>query len=410
MIIIDGNELSQLAFIHSNIAVFLKNEDVYFGKLQEIKKDTICLLDSKTNLEVDLLISSINQVGLYADDPHKTTTRESLWAFRHEKNKLADTSLPTIAHFFQKSMENIINLCDNELIRLYFEREINGKTGKLTIIALQEYSNMVDKENRLKREPKLFNLAKSVISYRTRDYSNITKHCFSDITHGEVRDYLTASLFYAQMKDLHGFLFWMTKYLQETNNTTLFHDKVWWFYLRTVVQYAAYESIESILYKVAVFDKKLALESLAYLLSINNSTNLANIVLSQATDDILTSDCEYLVNTYVAFLSPDYDNNYHRYVKWLNYILFENRVCVDSTTKIEGIIYDFIPERKFGFILGYDLLSYFFRAEGIITHRVENEIRDNLCSLLSVKDESPVCVSFIRTSESKRVYNAIEIE
>ena len=206
-----------------------------------------------------------------------------------------------------------------------------------------------------------------------------------------------------------GSLFWLERHYIGQDLLAA-EDNKWWFYLRLVNKYSYYENVIELLKKKSNTSPQIAIQSLAYLLLANNNIGIASQLLENMYEKIQPDEAKQVIDMNSHYLTSDYDNNYHRYIKCLDTIIEGNKIYqYEDDESITGYIYEYVPDREFGFIIGFDLLSYFFRKESIISESLNKDIKNNICAMLSVSEEDLVLATFKRSSETKRSYNAIEI-
>lgn len=397
------------AFIGNHITIQANFPETVRGTLYGITKDELMITDKK-GLRRRIRIDAVKSIQIgYGLGGRAGVDRDMLRGFQHRCNQAANSPELTFAGRFEDELRRFLARCDDPTLQTYVRSELNRRSGLEPTIAYQDY---LDHLNALP-EDDCSSLLRIMLLFRLRRYSDamsLLHDILADALMGDSRATLRWVCFFGQMKNDVSTFFWLSQYLRKCDEPQICEDSAWWYFLRHSVHFSDYNAIPELLFKIARWNPHVAIESIAYLFLLNNNTIRAMQVLNSLNAGMSAADVQNTIELYVNFFTTDKESFYQRYRRCLIDILRgeELKVYSDSDA-IPGYIYDYIPDRKYGFILGFDLLSYFFREESIESNGVLDEIKQNICSFKSIAEEELVRVEFTRTDQSKRSYNAIQI-
>ena len=406
------HDLRRAAYIGQRTTIKLHKGSEIRGILTQICLEYLCIRDIDTGLEIS--VPSIDIKNLIFDGYSKKLKINSIEMskFKRQCERLAEEANITIGYFFSSDIKSYANNCINDDLKSYLLSEIQNKAGKFTIGEYEEfYEYLLSEKKHSKEDKKAFDIISILMLFRMRKYNNAVTYAVGLLEKKNLADVaLVMTCLFTQMKNHMEALFWLERYYLLERNSTTNWDNIWWFYLKMISKYSSYEKIECLLKNMAEISSRTAIESLSYLLLANNSVNIATQLLDRVDEYLTHDEAIELIERNCSFLISDQDNNYHRFVRCIDNILDKGLISeYDDSEDITGYIFDYVPDREFGFALGFDLIVYFFRKESIHSNNVNKHIKDNICSMLSVNEEDLVSVTFKRSLESKRSYNAIDI-
>lgn len=409
-------ELFVLSGIGKRATVLLQNKTAYRGILNQISSDVIVLCDLSTKLNITILVSEIETIVFEGLSERNKIDYNKLSRFRRFCEKQVNENDVSFGAVFFDEIQQYRQYCTNDRIDNYLEAELTKNASHFYPSEVEVLYEIFKKDvtNYTMLDPHIFSIIEIMMCVRMRRFDKAFESSFRHSQDIDRAVFLTVQYcLYAQIKHYIGALFWLEKLMSVMSAEEIVSkNNIWWYYLKLCVRYSNYEEALKLICKLSEINKQLALNSLAYLLIENGSNGQAVRILEYSLNDGLLSFMETneIINRNSGFLISDPDNNYHRYLKCINTIIANGSVSFyEQEEDICGYVYDFVPDREFGFILGFDLLPYFFRVESICSDSVNEALRQNICSFLSVKDEQLVLVTFRRSVESKRTYNAIEI-
>jgi len=406
------HDLRKAACIGQRTIIELHKGSEVRGILDQICLNYLCVRDIDTGLEVSVPSVDIKKLTFEGSSNYLRINSVELLKFKRQCARLAEEANVTIGRFFSSDIENYATNCISGDLKCYLLFETQNKAGKFTLGEYEEfYEYLLSEGKHNEEDKKAFDVVNILMLFRMRKYNNAVAYAvrlFGEKTVVDAALVMTCLL--TQMKNHMEALFWLESYYLMERNPTTNWDSTWWFYLKMISKYSSYEAVECLLKKMAWVSPRTAVESLAYLLLENNSVNFVAQLLD-CVDEYLTYDeAINLIERNCSFLISDQDNNYHRFIRCIKNIIERCLISeYDDSEDITGYIFDYVPDREFGFILGFDLIVYFFRKESIRSENVIKHIKDNICSMLSVNEEDLISVTFRRSLESKRSYNAIDI-
>lgn len=406
------NELRRVSCIGQRATIKLYNNTAIKAWLEYISIDHIGIRDSKTGLEIAISNNDIERIIFEGHTIDQQINSVEISGFKCQCDRLAEESSITFGHIFRFEIERYANDCSNVELKNYLLSEIQNKAARYTSGEYEEfYEYLLSDKIHTTNDKSGFNIIKIMMLFRMRHYGNAIAVAVELMRQEETT--IVTLIFVclsAQMKNYMETIFWLECYYLHGNVPTVVWNNTWWFYLRMASKYATYETSIPLLKKMAEISPKTAVQGIAYLLMLNNNANYAIQVLDYVDEYLTINEAVELIESNSSVLVSDIDNNYHRFIRCIQSIIEKGEICAyDDTEDIMGYVYDYIPDREFGFILGFDLIVYFFRKESINSDNVIKHIKNNICSMSSVNEEALVMVTFRRSLESKRSYNAINI-
>ena len=407
------NDLRRASCIGQRTNILLHKGARIRGILEQICLEYVCVRDTDTGLVINIPNTDVESLLFEGYSKDMRINSVGLSKFKRQCERFAEDANITLGRFFCSDIEHYANGCKNKDLKGYLLEEIQNKAGKHTVGEYEEfYEYLLSEKTHITKNKRAFNIINTLMLFRMRRYDSAVAHTVGLLGDRSTEDAsLILACLSAQMKNHMEALFWIERYYLYGKTTADAWDNAWWFYLRMISKYSAYESLAApLLKKMAGASPKIAIQSLAYLLLANNSVNFAAQLLERVDEYLTVSEAIELIERNNSLLVSDIDNNYHRFVRCIKSIVENGAISeYDDAEDITGYVYDYVPDREFGFILGFDLISYFFRKESINSDNVNKHIKNNICSMSSVSEEDLVMVTFKRSSESKRSYNAIDI-
>lgn len=401
--ILSKNDLLANANIGKYVNFALKDNRTIGGVLLTVSSYRVDIIEDVTKLPKTISLESVEKIEIGREGSN-SYSRDELRKFRNIRNQYADQPQMTFACCFRKSLERFVESCPDAFLCQYVRDELDKKTGKLTDMLIEDYLMRLEA---CKNVPG-YDLVRTMLLFLLKEFGKAANLIYAGCEGMDSN--LLRACFFAQMKDHVGTYFWLTQYLLTQEDGQFCRQHLWWYYLRRSVQFAAYEHVNDLLKKVAKTDLRVAIESMSYLLTINNSTLAALNMLGRLEEEMTTADAQDIIDFGCSFLASDTDGYYHRYVRCMLEIIGKEKITTyDGEDMVMGYVYDYIPDRKYGFIVGCDLLRYYFREESAESKRVIEETKKNICSLRISEQEDLVQVFFGRSKDTKRGYAAVRI-
>ena len=405
-------DLRRASCIGQRAIIVLRKGKKIRGSLEQICRNYLCIQDFETGLEINVPNNDIESLIFEGYSKELEMNSVGLSKFKRQCERIAEEVNISLGSLFSYDIENYANNSQNIDLKNYLLAETQNKAGKYTIDEYEEfYEYLLSDEKHAKEDRRTFNIINILMLFRMRKYGSAVAYAVGGLQEeGIMKMALIISSLMTQMKNHMGALFWLEHYYLSGGISNIDRDNVWWFYLKLISKYSAYESVIPLLKNMAARSPQIAVQSLAYLLLTNNSVSFAMQILDCMDEYLTVEEAVDLIDRNGGILLSDLDNNYHRFIRCMKNIV-ENRSIseYDDSEDITGYVFDYVPDREFGFILGFDLIVYFFRKESIYSDNVNKHIKDNICSMLSVSEEDLIMVTFRRTLESKRSYNAVDI-
>lgn len=404
------NDLLKASCIGQHVTVTLYCQTVIHGTLNEICSGYIRILDAVSGLNQDIPNQDIKLITFDGYSKSQKINSLALSEFKRQCEKAADENKVTFGYLFRDELEYYIECCHHHMLKEYIQAEICNKGARYTLGEYDEiYEYLLADETAAAKNQRTFHLIQILLLFRLRRYNDAVAYAVELLGKNITDGALVLACLSIQMKNQMEALFWLEKFYFQAKLPYDVLQKSWWLYLRLISKYSAYESIVPLLKVLAENYPKMAIQSLAYLLLSNNSVTSAAQLLDYI-DCCKLDEVYQMIERNSSFLMSDPDNNYHRFLRCIQNIFNNNAVTYYETEEdVTGYVVDYVPDREYGFILGFDLIVYFFRKESVSSNNVTKHIRNNICSMLSVDEEELVMVTFKRSSDSKRAYNAINI-
>ena len=408
MYLLESKAFLQFSNIGKHITLQLKDETVFAGTLLSISADCLTILDAASGLNRDISSAQISYIEL--GTAQTRISSEDISRFLRSHDKMAKDPKTTIVDIFRKELLAFAEKCQNESVRSYLTAECDHcLTAKSPLEVLEVYKEYESYTGPEPPDALTDSCIRAMMLMRMCYYSRAFVQLLPWLMKQRTTGILMLACFYTQMNHHISTLFWLNKYFPEAPDKIKKENRTWWFYLWLCSRFASYETVGSLLPALAETNAPLALESLLYLLLLNQSRNIALNVFDAMVSGLSDAQSAELIRTCTVFLVSDPDNNYHRYEKCMKAIFASDTLQeYDDNEQINGFIYEYVPDKKFGFIVGDDLLTYFFREESV-SKSVMNDIRSNINAFLPVEEESLCPVSFRRFTSAKRSYAATHI-
>ena len=393
-------------------AISLKNGNKICGILEQIYLQGICIRDTMTGLEIKIPNTDIQKLSFEGYSKERKINNMELLRFKRQCERYAEEANITLGKFFSFDIVYYAKHCDNNDLKEYLLSETQNRGGKYTVGEMEEYYEyLLSDEEQMTDCSRGFYIINILMLFRMRKYDSAVANAIGILGEEDIVDAtLIMVCLMTQMKNHIESLFWLERYYTFERVSMKNQDHIWWFYLKMISKYSAYEHLVPLLKNMAHTSPKTAIQSLSYLLLANNSVSFAAQLLDCVDEYLTEEEAVGLIDRNSGYLISDCDNNYHRFLRCMERII-DNQAFVEyvDSQDINGYIYDYVPDKEFGFILGFDMVVYFFRKESVNSDNVNRHIKDNICSTLSVDEEDLILVTFKRTLESKRSYNAIDI-
>ncbi len=404
--------------INRKIKVYKKDKEggsVY--TLKEIGAEYLYALDS-VGFRCKLAMDSIAAIE-WADGvpdrkgPVKKEEAAGLKKLIKEKNDLRDKANLDTLELFRNEISILSEKVDSALLKEYLT---NSRSRMVLLDEMQAEEFLVSFQKMFERgeiDRYVMHIGSMVVCIAGRKFKECIAQCFqmlhgADRRENKRKGYLCLAYVMNRLKDEDQSFYWLEKYFLE-GTQILREDSsypLWWRYLANTVGFGSFERLGGILQQVYEFDKNLAYESLAYVLAQNNAQRQANYLVSCMEQAELSWDT--LHGAYQK-LDSEKDNKYHRFLKCADDILSNGKYkTYDKDQGIDGLVYEYVPMRSYGFIIGYDMIKYFFHSE-CASPRVIKDIKASICTIKSVEEEELCKVAFSRNSECKRVYEAYDV-
>uniref|UniRef100_UPI004055BB67 hypothetical protein n=1 Tax=Agathobacter sp. TaxID=2021311 RepID=UPI004055BB67 len=257
-----------------------------------------------------------------------------------------------------------------------------------------------------------FLIGELILHLEGRYFKDCIQRCMELLQNSQDDDFISKVYFALsfvtnQIRDYDQSFYWLEKYFLKKPSAIEETNFLWWRYLFNTVEFCSYENLGILLKHVHKENRKLSLESLGYVLALNNLAMQAAHVLSYSNNMIQFNWDE--IESIYNHLRTDTDNKYHRFLKCVKYISSERKYqAFQSNDNIKGLVFDYVPYRGYGFILGYDMIKYYFHSSEVDSITLKS-IRKEICSMQHVAEEELCRVSFSRTVDSKRSYEAYKV-
>ena len=405
MYILSKDDFLANANIGKFVNFLMKDGTSKQGTLLAISNDCATIKEDSSHMDESFLLDCIEKVEIGRLEG-ASYSREELKRFRNKCNSHTEHPKLTFAYCFKALLEQFVKSCPDSFLAEYVRTELEHRAGTLTNETINDYLERLEKCESVPG----CSLVRTMLLSLHREFAKAASLIYAD-NNDEMDIKLLRVCFFAQMKDKRGTYFWLEQYLLSQEDGKFCENPMWQYYLRGSVQFATYECINELLEKVARTDIHKAIESMSYLLALNNSTLAALNMLGRSNEKMTTADANELLAFGCSLLTSDPDGHFHRYRRCVNEIITNGQVTMyDEKEKIEGYVYEYIPEQNYGFIVGNDLLCSYFHDNSINENsRAYTKIKENLCSLRTSEQEDLVQLSFERSSDSKRTYAALHI-
>lgn len=175
--------------------------------------------------------------------------------------------------------------------------------------------------------------------------------------------------------------FWEKFPLEETD-----HCHLWWWYLDCAEKYNDFEVLKKI--PVNRMNSWIIFKSLIYVFCKYKMENQLNFLAENLKNsDHIEDDSSMLIDLDEAmetilfirnYLSEQEEGYYFRFIHCMDEILKEIQETgypLSQTEEMSGYIYEYVPRKSYGFIIGKDLQQYFFHREDLNQGK-EKEIKE----------------------------------
>ena len=401
MIAITPSELIDNSFIGKHLELTTDSEKTFTGYMNSISPNEISIIDDFSMASVSFQTQHITRMSF---GERTLIDKQYAIKFKNKHSHDADVADLTLVGRFASRLEEFMTNCNSDVLRRYISSELSHRAASIYPPLLNSCLDEI-KCYEYNRNVRLINI---LLQFRLRNFAE----CAS-ILHQALNDpeedcaALICACFFAQCKNGISAYFWLTQYFLQSDDTSYIDSDLWWYYLKGCVTYSSYEHLDEITGKIS--DPLKIIESYAFIHALNNNTIRAIQLIDLYVNSPQGVD-QHLFDLGSWLLLSDPDNHYHRYLRCVASIVGNNELNANTfSNEMQGYIYDYIPDKGYGFILGTDLLSYFFFKDSIVASSVMEDIKSNICAFLSVEEERLVNVSFTRSEQTKRTYSATNI-
>lgn len=406
------NDLKKISCIQKIVTVVRNDESKIKGILTKITAGSICVQEIQSGLEINIPDHCIMNLRFDDNEKQSYDLFNRLNNMKRKYDKISDDARITLFGVFKEKIEMFANVCENPVLKSYIKTEETHRAAKYNINELNNiYEDFVKNTKEKYKENIVINIIESMLLLRMK---RVDEAYFCIIQAAEkfnIDDiFLICTCLGIHSNNSMEAIYWLHRFFSQTKAENIVNMELWWYYLRMTSIYSLYDQIIPVMKYLAKKDPLLALESLIYLLVSNNHTGIAANLLDYTDHNPSTEIVHNFIDCNSCFLVTDEDNNYHRFLRCINTIINQKDIRLyDDKDYINGYIYDYIPDRGYGFIIGFDLVVYFFRTESVKSNNLHMNIKNNICSMSHVKDEDLVMVTFKRSRESKISFNATDI-
>lgn len=367
--------------------------EILVDNIESIDFQGICFETQKSNNERETIDEEITQIRALVKEKNNvaaSTRFDSLSVFQSEVERLKMIlGDGAVSDFLSVDKINRVTLGENDF--QYFVKELKAAEDRL-----DSYT---------------FLIGELILSLEARKFKECMARCMKLLSENEddeivSRVYFALSFITNQVRDYDQSFFWLEKYFGKMQKEIAEDNFLWWRYLFNTVEFCSYENLGNLLKYVYGKDRMLCIRSLCYVLALNNLSMQAAYVWSFTSNAAV--DWEELESIY-NHLRTEKDNKYHRFLRCVEYISTQKKYQIFETDeKLKGLVFDYVPYRGYGFILGYDMVKYYFHVSEVDSMTLKN-IRREICSISHVSEEELCQVSFARTVDSKRSYEAYSV-
>ena len=402
------DDLGKISGIRQKVNVIRQNGSKITGRLSRITEKSICIKESGSGLMNNIPNTDICRIDFNMNAVSRRNLFDELNKLKRRYDKESNDISIGFAHIFKEELLSFSLNSKSSLLKTYISDETDRKSSKYMTEQFEDIYREFMKEagsSRTKAEI----VVETLLLLRMRKIDKAVACILKNSGDDHTFTLLMMSCLFIQSKNAIASLYWLNRFFECDVTVGKDMSSLWWYCMSMTSKYSSYDQVIPILEKTAEYDPALALESLIYLLVSNNSAGLAANLLQYRSDSLETAAVNELIGRNKSFLVTDEDNNYHRFVRCISEIIRQSLSFYESDDDIDGFVYEFVPDRGFGFIIGFDLVIYFFIEESIVNKYLESRIHRNICSMSHVINEELVMTHFKRTNESKRSYNAIDL-
>lgn len=358
--------------------------------------------------EIDSVeLNDKNSTDVYS--PNKDI-QQLLDRFIKSKRNLSGNSRLHFSQAFIKELNVISQKIGDPIIKEYFSPK------RIDKVILDDYQAEVISDYLAGlNEQEIFSSAEylllSMIIYlKTMCYEKCISECFRLIKEdtGCIEVLKILSFVMSRIRDDDQAYYWLEKYFLQMPEAIVEDNALWWRFLEWDVEFSSYVATRDIISRLNERDNILAAKSLTFLFALNNRYSTAISIYEQVMKNSMPKG-QYEIQQLLDSLREEEDNKYHRMLRCIERMENEGQYhTYEEDTMIQGYVFEYVPLRAYGFIIGFDRIKYYFHVEDM-SDLTMKMVKGEICSIKPVNEENLCLVQFDRTKESKRLYAAYNI-
>lgn len=384
------------------------------GILTGIDAECLCFED-EIGIPCKISISDIDSVEL--EDEKKASAsisnkevQKALDKFTKSKRNASGIARMQFSQAFIKELNMIFQKIDDPIIKDYFspKRIDNTVLDNFQAEVISDYFADIYQQGILGSEEYL--LLRMIVYLKTMSYEKCISECLRlNIENPKYVEVLKIlSFVMSRVRDDDQAYYWLEKYFLNVPSAIAEDNALWWRFLEWSVEFGSYVATRDILSQLNERDNMLTAKSIVFLYALNNRFTTALSIYEQILKNSIPKS-QYEIQQLLDSLREEEDNKYHRMLRCIERIKQEMQYrTYEEDTKIQGYVFEYVPLRSYGFILGFDRIKYFFHLEDMSNLTIKM-VKGEICSIKPVNEENLCLVEFDRTKESKRLYAAYNI-
>lgn len=337
-------------------------------------------------------------------------SQKALDKFLKSKRNAAENARLRLSWVFVKELDIVSQKIEDLHIREFF---LPKRIDKVLLDDYQaevilRYVEGINKKRILSSDEYL--LLKMIVYLKAMYYEKCISECLNLIAdnpkHIEVLKIL--SFVMNRVRDDDQAYYWIEKYFLYTPEEITEENPLWWLFLEWNVEFGSYVATRNLLTQLNTRDSLLTVQSLTFLFGMNNHYSTALSIYESVLKNFMPKQ-QNEIQQLLDSLREEEDNKYHRMLRCIERMEKDKQYrTYEEDTKIQGYVFDYVPLRSYGFIIGFDRIKYYFHSEDM-SDLTMKMVKKEICSIKPVGEENLCLVQFDRTKESKRLYAAYNI-
>lgn len=310
-----------------------------------------------------------------------------------ELRKEIDLFLLTLYAFNEEKIDDLFEKISDKVTKLRFSECMNQyRPGQ------KMYEAALQKLEQSELEPQELQLLKGILACRCQNYQE-AYHIFAAQWIKNPYHLENCINFFLVAKETKNdvLCFYLLKQIFRTEEIWNYQKScrtvLWWKFVQYSVRYGDFSIFRQIVPKSA--NSEFLLKAMIYTFYAYNMGNLCERMMPLLDERI--EEQIQKIQFFMHYFPEDSDTYYKRGELGIEQIIkeYNDKQNLFGEEQIKGYVYEYIYDKKSGYLIGADFQNYFYREEDVSKNLLEM-IRENISSKLEVQNQDLLKVWFVK--------------